>query len=498
MRPQPRIVFAVMLAFCASAAGQDPELERRVRALEAEVRGKAALEERVRDLETRLSAYESGEAAPDLAVERAINALVAREAATVEAPKSRKFLLGGQLRTRFEARDPFDYRLPGTFGRPGTETFGTDDDRFEQRTRLSFDARPTEHVRVYAQIQDTRIWGSESSVLSNEKNVDLHQGFVDVERIFDEELTLRLGRQELSFGDQRMVSPLDWSSIARAWDGLRILWRPADWQVDGFWTQIKDSAARTPTPGPSGDDVTFGGLYVSYRGLADHEFDAYVMNRRTHDGTIASEAGPMGDADDWWIGLRASGREGGFDWTAEGVHLFGDRAGDDVGAFGAAATAGYTFADAASLRLGVEWTFATGDEDGADGEIDRFEAPFPFGHNYQGWADVFGWKNGHDFAFHASAKPDPALVVGGAFHVFLLDEERDAWFNAALNPLRRDPTGAAGDNVGSELDLYAKWTIRPQLLLFLGYSRFFAGSFVEDTGPSPDQDWVFLMLTADF
>lgn len=500
MRPSrfPLLVAAAAATCAAAAAAQETELERRVRALEAEVGEKAALETRVKDLEARLGAYESGEAATEIAVAREINALAARAAGAVEAPKSRTILLGGQLRTRFESRDPFDYRTPGTFGRPGTDVFGTDDDRFEQRTRLFVDARPTEFVRVYLQLQDTRVWGFETSVLSNEKNVDLHQGFVDVEKIFGEALSLRLGRQELSFGDQRMVSPLDWSSIARSWDGLRLMWRPENWQVDVFWTQIKDSAARTPTPGPTGDDDTFGGLYASYRGHAEHEYDVYLMNRRTHDGTVASEAGPTGDADDWWIGLRAKGQEGDFDWTAEGVYLFGDRAGDDVGAFGTAATVGYTFKDAASLRLGLEWTFATGDENGTDGDVDRFEAPFPFGHNYQGWADVFGWKNGHDFAFHASVKPDADVTLGGAFHYFLLDEERDAWFNAALNPLRRDATGAAGDNVGSEVDLYVKWTVRPQLLLFAGYSRFFAGSFVENTGPAPDQDWIFLMLTADF
>jgi hypothetical protein len=348
-------------------------------------------------------------------------------------------------------------------------------------------------------MQDTRLWGSEASVLANEKNLDLHQGHVDLEKLFGEPLALRVGRQELSFGDQRLVSPLDWSSIGRAWDGLRLMWRPTDWHLDAFWTQVKDAAARTPTPGPSGDDQTFGGAYVSYRGHAGHEYDAYYFLRRMHDGAATSETGgPAGDADEQWAGLRAKGTEDALDWSAEGVALFGDRAGDDLGAFGCAVTAGYTFREAASLRLGVEWTFATGDEDGTDGEVDRFESPYPFGHHYQGWADVFAWKNGHDFAFHVSAKPDPAVVVGGAFHFFRLDEAGDAWFNAAQSPLRRDAAGAAGRDIGTELDLYVKWNVRPDLLLTAGYSRFFAGDFVAATGPAPDQDWIFLMLTAEF
>jgi hypothetical protein len=486
MSRSTRGVYPAIVLVCAVAAApsQVQGVERRLERLEAESRERAALEARVRELETKLAVYESGETPAS---------------ARLDQEKSQRLSIGGQFRARFEYRDPFDYRLPGTFGRPGTDVFGGDDDRVEQRTRLHVEARASEHVRAFVELQDSRLWGFESSVVSDSKNVDLHQGFVDLEGLFGEPLTLRVGRQKLSFGDQRMVSPLDWSNVSRSWDGARLLFRPENWEIDFFLTQIGEAAALA-SPGLSGDDRTFGGLYASYRGHAAHEYDLYVMHRRTHDGTVAAESGALGDGDDWWVGARAKGveAEGAFDWTAEGVFQFGDRAGDDVSGFGSAVTAGYTFKDAASLRLGVEWTYATGDETPGDGDVDRFEAPFPFGHNYQGWADVFSWKNGHDFAFHASIKPSSEWTVGASLHYFVLDEDRDAWFNAAGGGLRRDMTGAAGDEVGTELDLYAKWTVRPQVVLFFGYSRFFAGTFVENTGPAPDQDWIFFMVTADF
>ena len=494
-----RTIVLLGAASAVSLCAQESPLERRVRILEAEARDRGVLEARVKELEGRLAGYESGATNADLAIEREVNSILTKRAAgMVEAAKSQRIAISGQLRMRFESRDPFDYRLPGTFGRPGSDTFGADDDRVEQRTRIRFDARATDHVRVFAELQDYRLWGSESSVLSNEKNVDLHQAYVDVEKLFGEELVLRAGRQELSYGDQRMVSPLDWSNIARAWDGFRWMYRPAEWQIDLFLTDVKDAAARTPSPGPTGDDQLFGGAYVSYRPAADHEYDAYFFHRSLHDGSVMSETSVAGDGEESWIGLRAKGKEGAFDWSAEGVYEFGDRAGDDIGAYAAALTAGYTFKDAASLRVGAEWTFATGDETSGDGDVDRFEAPYTFGHNYQGWADVFSWKNGHDFALHLSAKPGDDWTVGLSGHYFLLDEAQDGWFNSSGATLRRDPTGAAGDDVSAELDLYVKWQVRPQLMLFCGYSRFFAGSFVEDTGPSPDQDWVFFMLTADF
>jgi hypothetical protein len=112
--------------------------------------------------------------------------------------------------------------------------------------------------------------------------------------------------------------------------------------------------------------------------------------------------------------------------------------------------------------------------------------------------DIFAWKNGHDLALHVSAKPSAKWTVGVYGHHFILDEGADAWYAATGRPIRRDPTGMSGTTIGQEVDLYAKYAINPSVTLFFGYSHFFAGEFVDSTGPSPDQDWAWLQLTAEF
>src|SRR5262245_34631606 len=127
----------------------------------------------------------------------------------------KQITLGGQIRTRAEYRDPTSYSN-------ATAPASTrSDDLFLTRIRLNFKFSATDDIDVFVQPQDERQWGQEPSVLYDDKNFDLHQGFVEVRNLFSEPLSIKAGRMELSYGDQRLVSPLDWSNIARAWDGAK-------------------------------------------------------------------------------------------------------------------------------------------------------------------------------------------------------------------------------------------------------------------------------------
>src|SRR5581483_2408754 len=162
--------------------------------------------------------------------------------------------IDGQIRLRYEYRDPTSY------GNVDAQTRSTD--LLLSRIRLNFGFAVTDDIDVFVQPQDQRQWGQEASVLSDERNLDLHQGFVEIRNLFGEPVTVKGGRMELSYGDQRLVSPLDWSNIGRAWDGLKVKYGPQDWWIEGFYTVIRDplSTAPTVTHGAA-EDQDFMGAY---------------------------------------------------------------------------------------------------------------------------------------------------------------------------------------------------------------------------------------------
>lgn len=475
----------IVAAIAADAKGQsNEELLQRVAQLESRVVSQDA---KIASLEMQVEGQSDIHGETELA--RAISKVGAShdEVNPIVSPtRSNRLLIGGQFRLRgeFNSRQNYGARI------------NDDLDRVIQRTRIHFDFDVVTNVRAFVQIQDSRLWGEEGSTLGDLQGLDIHQAYVDFENVFDLPVTVRVGRQELSYGGQRLVSPLDWHPVGRSWDGVKAWYKGESIQIDMFVTDIVE-ASLTPN-GDAHDDDIFAGLYLTANVAESHTLDAYIFYRNFQGSRFTSESGSPGELEDGTAGFRFVGAASGFDYSAEGVLQFGDRAGDDVFAYAWVLTLGYRFSDSWKTRVGVEWTFASGDDDPTDGDYETFDPLFPFGHAYQGYNDLFAWRNGHDFVVKVETSPTKDLWFQLAGHMFRLDSETDAWYNAAGLPIRRMTAGGVDKDVGFEIDAHFKYKLNPATALWVGWSHFFAGEFVEDTGKSPDSDFFYFQMTVNF
>jgi len=101
------------------------------------------------------------------------------------APSPVTWSLFGEARFRPEYRDNFDLDP------------GVDDARSQgfMRLRLGVRLAYKDDYKLVVQIQDSRVAGEEASTASNEKNLDLHQGYLEV-AAGRSGVTFALGRQE--------------------------------------------------------------------------------------------------------------------------------------------------------------------------------------------------------------------------------------------------------------------------------------------------------------
>ncbi|MDP4259491.1 MAG: alginate export family protein [Bacteroidota bacterium] len=140
----------------------------------------------------------------------------------------------GQLRTRTELRDGY-----GTLESVGSQpAFLT-----SQRTRLTFNFH-SGHVTLQASVQDLRVWGADASTISNAdgSRLGVHEAWAELvlsdardssfKRPAFEYLSLKIGRQELVYDDQRLLGNLDWLQQARRHDAVVLKWRNKGWQAD--------------------------------------------------------------------------------------------------------------------------------------------------------------------------------------------------------------------------------------------------------------------------
>lgn len=118
-----------------------------------------------------------------------------------------------------------EFNLTGEF-RPRAEYYSVDvpilnwepSAYITQRTRLNFDYKNSENkIRTYASLQAARIWGSTSmKEVGNEE----HFGFYEAwgEYMATEKLSLRVGRQVLSYDDKRIFGESDFDPQGRSHD----------------------------------------------------------------------------------------------------------------------------------------------------------------------------------------------------------------------------------------------------------------------------------------
>ena len=332
----------------------------------------------------------------------------------------------------------------------------------------------------------------------DENRWDLHQLFFDVRLLGEESpLTLRIGRQELLYGNERYVSPLDWANVRRRFDGVKLFARGKKWDVDLWYA--KPVLVQRKQRDRWDEDVDFYGVYTSYKGIARHGLDFYFF-AIDDKGERTNPNGRAGDRDIYTLGSRFWGKTGGFDYEAELAGQWGHWAGDRVQAWSLAIDGGYTFATVKwTPRLGIGFDWASGDDDPTDGKVGTFDQLFPLGHKYFGYLDLIGRQNITVVNVNASAWPVPSKVRAAmACHTFWLSANEDALYNAAGAPGRRDPSGNSGREVGHELDLTLLWKLDVHSSLFFGYSHFWDSDFIQQTGASEDADLFYVQYAFKF
>ena len=399
---------------------------------------------------------------------------------------------GAQLRERVELWNDFNFGAP-----PGE---GHDDTFLLTRILFHADVHLTEYVRVFAQgksafVTDRELPGGARK--SDVDQLDLQNGFLDLSlpELGGAKLVLRGGRQEMSFGAQRLVSPLDWSNTRRTFDGASAILSWCDWQATGFWArpvQVNRYDLNEWTPheffygiyatGPLGESGIRGDLYwlgldredASFNGTSGHE------KRQTLGGRLV---GPLPGTP--------------LDFEVEGAYQLGEVGPGDVNAFMVASQLGWwleTIRTSPRFFVGFDW--ASGDQS-PGGDVETFNQLFPLSHQYYGFIDAIARQNAVDAQTGVLLRPLPATTVNLTGHFFWRAENEDALYNAAGAVTRAGSSGSS-NWLGAEIDLLLRYQFDVHLALLGGYSHFFTGDFLRSTGRGRDIDFGYFILQYTF
>jgi hypothetical protein len=429
-------------------------------------------------------------------------------------PEASKWDLGGQVRLRYEVKENAGVLGATDFVR----ALPNDNDWLMVRAKVHLGYTPCAWISAYVEGRDSTDHGDVRSPSPDRDRFDLHQAYVTLGSAKEFPLTAKLGRQELSYGDERYLGAADWANTPRAFDAAKLRYQRDNWWVDAL-------AGRVVIPydrhfNVANDYDWLFGLYASARNVVPkHETDLFFLARTVAPRSptaITPGLGGPGARDIYMPGFRLKslpGAAGNWDYSFEVAGQLGsmNQAGvrRKLSAFGLGLNGGYTFKETwGSPRVALGYDYGTGDDNAADGEVNTFQNMFGTNHKYYGLMDLFGGWNMHIPRANVALKPVKNLTVSSELLFFFLANNRDALYTEAGAGRAANGYGINtqyGHFAGTELDLVANYAIRPWANVQLGYGHFFVGDYIRGSvgavpanGGTVDADWCYLQATLNF
>jgi hypothetical protein len=368
------------------------------------------------------------------------------------------------------------------------------------RLRLDLTFTPTTWFDAFVQAQDSEPLGiTPAHITTSVKDVfDLRQAYLQFQNGENGWFRFRVGRQELRYGQERLVGVSDWTNAPRVFDGFRLVLGSNKNHVDLFSASV---VVNNPVAFDNhSGGMNFHGAYGSFSSrVPKARVEPYVFWKALP--LVKSEQGAAGNENLWTYGLRWTGKLPlNFDYTIEAAKQSGNYSSDSVAAWASYANVGYSLPN---LRLQprflVQYDYASGDDNRKDGKAGTFDQLYPSNHGVFGLVDLFGWRNIVQERVGVELRPAKRLHVNADFRGISLANGNDSLYSSTGAVLVKTPNaGALHRGVGIEPDVLAKYEIRQDLAFGAGYGYLFAGRFLSENSPGSHASIIYTFATYKF
>ena len=212
---------------------------------------------------------------------------------------------------------------------------------------------------------------------------------------------------------------------------------------------------------------------------------------------VTDELNMRGDMDRYTAGVRvwATGL-GPWDYNVAFVRQWGTLATAQIDAWGYYAEIGRKFdVPLISPRLRTQYTFGSGDQDPADGEVGGFVDIYPTAHRWYGYNDLVGWRNVKNIRLGAQLWPQGPVRLQLDYHSFWLANRFDALYNVGGRLSVRAPQAGAEDGkIGDEVNATVAFSLTKLVGMELGVGYMLLGPFLEANSPGNGNTFTYLAI----
>ncbi|MGC8887201.1 MAG: alginate export family protein [Verrucomicrobiia bacterium] len=343
-----------------------------------------------------------------------------------------KIDVGGQFRLRYEVKN-----RAGSF--PSRDFIATGVDNVNAflvlREKLHIGYKPDEWIKFYVEGRDSSSSGDDRQTNPETDHFDLHQAFLEVGNKSVFPISLKIGRQEMIYGDERQIGALDWGNTGRVFDAAK-----ARYETEKLWIDAFVGRVVLPDDGefnePNDYDWLWGIYGSSKKLLPWQETDVYFLVRnvgKDSPNAIAPGIGGPAARDIYTLGMRVKslpGKLGGWNYAVEIAGQVGS-----VNSAGLRRNHEGLLADVSTHYtwrkiwgepfLGIGYTYASGDKN-PDDDVDKtYDILFPTNHKFYGLMDLWGPRNINSVRLFGGIKPRSNLSLSTDYHLVWLADDRD-------------------------------------------------------------------------
>lgn len=394
-------------------------------------------------------------------------------------PVFAQFTIDASLRPRFEYRHGYKTLFPNNAD-PATFV--------SQRTRLNFSYK-TEKLHFYLSPQDVRVWGDVPQLnVADENGFSLHQAWAGI--LLVQDLSLKIGRQEIVYDDQRFFGNVNWAQQGRSHDAAILKFEPENIKIHFGAAYNQDGESLT-------GNVLTKKTYKSLQYLWFHKnFNninasfLFVNNGLQYIDEIDETKNDTRYSQT--AGIHLNGAIDKFKFRSNLYYQFGkDVSNNSLNAYLVSLEAGYTATKNLSFGLGGE--LLSGNEYGApkDGKNKAFNPLYGTNHKFNGFMDYFYVGNHIDdvglvdfhgnISYSFSNKSNFAVNLHKFFAASKIDSD-------------------TSKDLGFEIDLVTSYSINEFVGVKAGYSHFFTSKGIESVKNNYDDnsnDWAWIMISID-
>jgi hypothetical protein len=334
-------------------------------------------------------------------------------------------------------------------------------------------------IRIFGQLSSTFRFLNPNPLTPeiDENQLSLHQAFIDYS--FDKSWMLRLGRQEMGYGNNRILTFREGPNTRLTFDAVILKYSSQKRKIDFLAVTpvvsnpnvFDDESFKQKVMGVYGSEY-----FVPKKLLMDYYFLNFTSDVRKYNFVGGKENRQS-------IGVRFFSQNPTFNYELESTYQFGKFNDSKIKAYGFSSDVNYKLDTKTNFTIGLGANYFTGDRSKSDKILNTYN--LIFSKPSYGLSSPIGSSNIVNINPYIRVNPTKKLSVYAGVYLLNRQSNQDGTYSPGMAQVRPTPPTlfiSTKKGIGTQYALETGYNVNKHLFFAVDFAYLKAGSYVKETG----------------